>query len=174
MLYFAKVQKRTIFLGFSKTLLKLLAYQPKPNHWQPVSGEEVILVIAPNNFKDGSLVFAELNADKQLQWIQEAAEDIIRILINFYRLHTKYTVQKEEVEQWQESVKFQELQLQHQKEEVKEALKRLEKQQQEIEIERQELARLRRELETQPKPYDAGLSSPQNSVECLTPRLSAE
>lgn len=108
MLYLAEVQKqKTGFMGAAKAEIKLLAYQRADQSWCPVTGEEIVPAEEANNFNSGGLVLADLNANRQVQRIQEAGRPLVSILQNLSRQMEKAKSQEEEIEQWKESLKYQ-------------------------------------------------------------------
>ncbi|NEO53690.1 MAG: hypothetical protein F6K54_11735 [Okeania sp. SIO3B5] len=180
MLYLAEVQKRPsgFGLGGGKTDLKLLASQRGENNWVAVPGEEVILADEAKEFSPGSLVLVDLNNSKQVQQIQDAARQLVKILQNFSRSQEKSKTQWEEIEQWKASLTFQaqelnrrEMELQAKEEQLEELqaeIDRLEQQRQEIsqaqeasqqlqeqiEKNREELETTRLELHRQQEEFD--------------------
>ncbi|NEQ41617.1 MAG: hypothetical protein F6K40_37660 [Okeania sp. SIO3I5] len=144
MLYLAEVQKRpTGFgLGGGKTDLKLLACQRGEHNWVAVPGEEVIPADEAKEFSPGALVLVDLNNNKQVQQIQDAARQLVKILQNFSRSQEKSKTQWEEIEQWKASLTFQaqelnrrEMELQAKEEQLEELqaeINKLEQQRQEI------------------------------------------
>lgn len=180
MLYLAEVQKRpTGFgLGGGKTDLKLLASQRGEHNWVAVPGEEVIPAEEAKEFSPGSLVLVDLNNSKQVQQIQDAARQLVKILQNFSRSQEKSKTQWEEIEQWKASLTFQaqelnrrEMELQAKEEQLEELqaeIDRLEQQRQEIsqaqeasqqlqeqiEQNREELEAARLELHRQQQEFD--------------------
>ncbi|NEN90779.1 MAG: hypothetical protein F6K48_18425 [Okeania sp. SIO3H1] len=144
MLYLAEVQKRPsgFGLGGGKTDLKLLASQRGEHNWVAVPGEEVIPADEAKEFSPGSLVLVDLNNSKQVQQIQDAARQLVKILQNFSRSQEKSKTQWEEIEQWKASLTFQaqelnrrEMELQAKEEQLEELqaeIDRLEQQRQEI------------------------------------------
>lgn len=144
MLYLAEVQRRpTGFgLGGGKTDLKLLACQRGEHNWVAVPGEEVIPADEAKEFSPGALVLVDLNASKQVQQIQDAARQLVKILQNFSRSQEKSKTQWEEIEQWKASLTFQaqelnrrEMELQAKEEQLEELqgeIDRLEQQRQQI------------------------------------------
>ncbi|NER05887.1 MAG: hypothetical protein F6K17_26495, partial [Okeania sp. SIO3C4] len=144
MLYLAEVQKRPsgFGLGGGKTDLKLLASQRSEHNWLAVPGEEIIPADEAKEFSPGSLVLVDLNKDKQVQQIQDAARQLVKILQNFSRSQEKSKTQWEEIEQWKASLTFQaqelnrrEMELQAKEEQLEELqaeIDRLEQQRQEI------------------------------------------
>ncbi|HCF30518.1 MAG TPA: hypothetical protein DEV81_25725 [Cyanobacteria bacterium UBA11049] len=107
MLYLAEVQKQKTFIGTLKTEIKLLAFQRADSSWNPVQAEEVIPAEEASNFNAGALVLADLNANRQVQRIQEAGRPLVSILQTFSRQIEKSKNQDEEIEQWKESLRFQ-------------------------------------------------------------------
>jgi chromosome segregation ATPase len=107
-LYLAEVQKqKTGFIGAAKAEIKLLAFQRADQSWNPVQGEELIPAEEANNFNSGALVIADLNANRQVQRIQDAGRPLVSILQNFSRQLEKAKSQEEEIEQWKESLTYQ-------------------------------------------------------------------
>ncbi|MGB3512149.1 MAG: pilus motility taxis protein HmpF [Microcoleaceae cyanobacterium] len=180
MLYLAEVQRRpTGFgLGGGKTDLKLLACQRGEHNWVAVPGEEVIHADEAKEFSPGALVLVDLNASKQVQQIQDAARQLVKILQNFSRSQEKSKTQWEEIEQWKASLTFQaqelnrrEMELQAKEEQLEELqgeIDRLEEQRQEIsqaqgeyqqvqdriQQEREEIEMARAELERQQQEFE--------------------
>ncbi|MGK7923442.1 MAG: pilus motility taxis protein HmpF [Trichodesmium sp.] len=144
MLYLAEVQKRPsgFGLGGGRTDLKLLASQRGENNWVAVPGEEVIPADEAKDFSSGALVLVDLNNNKQVQQIQDAARQLVKILQNFSRSQEKSKTQWEEIEQWKASLTFQaqelnrrEMELQAKEEQLEELqaeIDKLEEQRQEI------------------------------------------
>ena len=181
MLYLAEVQKRpTGFgLGGGRTDLKLLASQRGENNWVAVPGEEVIPADEAKDFSSGALVLVDLNNNKQVQQIQDAARQLVKILQNFSRSQEKSKTQWEEIEQWKASLTFQaqelnrrEMELQAKEEQLEELqaeIDKLEQQRQEITQaqeasqqleakigqEREELEAARLELQQQQEEFEA-------------------
>ncbi|MDY7003564.1 MAG: pilus motility taxis protein HmpF [Cyanobacteriota bacterium] len=180
MLYLAEVQKRPsgFGLGGGKTDLKLLASQRGEHNWVAVPGEEIIPADEAKEFSPGSLVLVDLNNSKQVQQIQDAARQLVKILQNFSRSQEKSKTQWEEIEQWKASLTFQaqelnrrEMELQAKEEQLEELqaeIDRLEQQRQEIsqaqeasqelqeqiEKNREELEATRLELHRQQEEFD--------------------
>ncbi len=144
MLYLAEVQRRPggFGLGGGKTDLKLLACQRGEHNWVAVPGEEAILADEAKEFSPGALVLVDLNNNKQVQQIQDAGRQLVKILQNFSRSQEKSKTQWEEIEQWKASLTFQaqelnrrEMELQAKEEQLEELqaeIERLEQQRQEI------------------------------------------
>ncbi len=107
MLYLAEVQKQKTFIGTPKTEIKLLAFQRADSSWNPVQPEEVIPAEEANNFNAGALVLADLNANRQVQRVQEAGRPLVSMLQTFSRHLEKAKSQEDEIEQWKESLRFQ-------------------------------------------------------------------
>nr|WP_235927063.1 pilus motility taxis protein HmpF [Gloeocapsopsis dulcis] len=107
-MYLAEVQKqKSGFMGAGKVEIKLLAFQRSDQSWNPVPGEEVIPVEEASNFATGALVLADINANRQVQRLQEAGRPLVNILQNFSRLLERFKRQEEEIEQWKQSLTYQ-------------------------------------------------------------------
>ncbi len=107
MLYLAEVQKQKAFMGAVKSEIKLLACQRADQSWNCVQGEEVIPTEEANSFNSGALVIADLNANRQVQRIQDAGRPLVSILQHLSRQLEKAKSQDEEIEQWKESLRYQ-------------------------------------------------------------------
>lgn len=158
MLYLAEVQKqKSGFMGAGKAEIKLLAFQRPDQSWNPVPGEETIPAEEANNLNAGTLVLADLNANRQVQRIQEASRPLVGILQNFSRTLEKSKRQEEEIEQWKQSLTYQSQELNRRNMEMEARLEQLqqmesdfnqlEAQRQEIENGREKMARLQQEIE---------------------------
>ncbi|MEM1171532.1 MAG: pilus motility taxis protein HmpF [Cyanobacteria bacterium P01_H01_bin.35] len=151
MLYLAEVQRRpTGFggLGGGRTDLKLLACQRGEHNWAAVPGEEVIPADEAKEFSPGALVLVDLNNNKQVQQIQDAARQLVKILQNFSRSQEKSKTQWEEIEQWKASLTFQAQELNRREMELQAKEEQLEELQGEIdklEQQRQEIGRAAQE-----------------------------
>ncbi|MBW4637130.1 MAG: pilus motility taxis protein HmpF [Gloeocapsa sp. UFS-A4-WI-NPMV-4B04] len=158
MLYLAEVQKqKSGFMGAGKAEIKLLAFQRPDQSWNPVPGEEAIAAEEANNLNAGTLVLADLNANRQVQRIQEAGRPLVSILQNFSRTLEKSKRQEEEIEQWKQSLTYQSQELNRRNMEMEARLEQLqqmesdfnqlEAQRQEIETGREKMAQLQQEIE---------------------------
>ena len=158
MLYLAEVQKqKSGFMGAGKAEIKLLAFQRPDQSWNPVQGEEAIAAEEANNLNAGTLVLADLNANRQVQRIQEAGRPLVSILQNFSRTLEKSKRQEEEIEQWKQSLTYQSQELNRRNMEMEARLEQLqqmesdfnqlEAQRQEIETGREKMAQLQQEIE---------------------------
>lgn len=158
MLYLAEVLKKSGVFGSGKTELRLLASQRGEYNWVPVPGDDVIPADDSGNFNSGALVFADLNASKQVQGsLKEASGQLVKILQNFSRFQEKFKTQEEEIEQWKQSLTYQsqelnrrEMEMEAHREEVdnvQQELARLEAKQGEIEAQQGEIDRLRQEVD---------------------------
>jgi len=150
-LYLAEVQKKTGFIGV-KAELKLLACQRADQSWNPVPKEEMISTSTEdaNKLNDGALVLADLNPNRQVQRIQEAARPLVGILQNFSRQLEKSKSQEEEIEQWKQSLTFQSQELNRRQMEMEAQLEQMQQMQEDferLEEQRQELYTLRQETE---------------------------
>ena len=158
MLYLAEVQKqKSGFIGAAKAELKLLASQRADQSWTPVPGEEVIPAEEANNLNAGALVLADLNANRQVQRIQEAGRPLVSLLQNFSRQLEKSKSQEEEIAGWKQSLTYQSQELNRrsmemearleQLQQVEDDFKQLEAQRQEIETGQEAVQRLKIEIE---------------------------
>lgn len=158
MLYLAEVQKqKSGFMGAGKAEIKLLAFQRADQSWNPVSGDETIPAEEANNLTSGALVLADVNANRQVQRIQEAARPLVSILQNFSRHIEKSKRQEEEIEQWKQSLTYQSQELNRRNMELEARLeqlqqmendfKQMEAKQQEIDTGSETIERLQKELE---------------------------
>ncbi|MEH1875082.1 pilus motility taxis protein HmpF [Nostoc sp.] len=158
MLYLAELQKQKggLLSGGGKTELKLLACQRTDQNWSPVS-EEVIAAEDASKLNDGALVLVELNPNRQVQRIQEAARPLVNILQNFSRQLEKFKLKEDEIDQWKQSLTFQaqelnrrEMDMEVRSEQLQlleEELQQQEQQKQEVDTSRQEIERLQTEVE---------------------------
>ena len=157
MLYLAEVQKQKggLLGSGAKTELKLLACQRNDQSWNTVS-EEVITADEAGKLNDGALVLAELNANRQVQRLQEASRPLVTILQNFSRQLEKFKLKEEEIDQWKESLTFQgqeisrrEMELEAREEEarqIQEEAQHMDAKIQEVESSRQEVESLQEEI----------------------------
>jgi len=149
-LYLAEVQKQKGgLLGSGKTQLKLLACQRTDQSWSTVS-EEVIAAEEAGKLSDGVLVLVEINPNRHVQRIQEAARPLVNILQNFSRQLEKFKVKEEEIDQWKQSLTFQAQELNRREMDMEarlEELQQMEAQQQELETSREEIEKLHTEIE---------------------------
>ncbi len=155
MRYLAEVQKIGT-LG-SKTQLKLLAYQESEQIWIPVSDEETILSETANKYKAGAFVLVELNKNKQVRQIEQAARPLIGILQSYANLPKKLQRLEEEIALWQQSYSEQKkmltrrsVALQNREQQLKQQKKdfnhKLEQQREQLDSVWDDLARLRQQL----------------------------
>lgn len=126
MLYLAEVQKQKTFIGTPKAEIKLLAFQRADSSWNPVQPEEVIPAEEANNFNAGALVLADLNANRQVQRVQEAGRPLVSMLQTFSRHLEKAKCQEGEIEQWKESLRFQSEEMSRRQMEMEARLEQLE------------------------------------------------
>ncbi len=158
MLYLAEVQKPKIgglLSGVGKTELKLMACQRTDLSWNPI--DEVISTDEAGKLNDGALVLVEVNANRQVQRLQEAGRPLVSILQNLSRQLEKLKLKEEEINQWKESLTFQaeefnnrELEMEtrwEQLQQMEDEFKRLETEKQEFETTRQEIEQLQTEIE---------------------------
>ncbi len=158
MLYLAEVQKqKSGFMGAGKAEIKLLAFQRADQSWNPVPGDEMIPAEEANNLGAGVLVLADVNANRQVQRIQEAGRPLVSILQNFSRHIEKSKRQEEEIEQWKQSLSYQSQELNRrnmemearleQLQQVENDFKQMEAKRQEIDTAHETMERLRKEVE---------------------------
>ncbi len=158
MLYLAEVQKQKGgFMGAGKAEIKLLAFQRGDQSWNPVPGDETIPTEEANNLSSGALVLADVNANRQVQRIQEAARPLVSILQNFSRHIEKSKRQEDEIEQWKQSLTYQSQELNRRNMELEARLeqlqqmendfKQMEAKQQEIDTGSKTIERLQKEIE---------------------------
>jgi chromosome segregation ATPase len=183
-LYLAEVQKKTSFIGGTKTELKLLAGQRADQSWTAVPGEEVIP--APeeaNNYGAGILVLAELGTNRQIQRpLTEASRQLVNILQNFSRQLEKSKKEEEEIDQWKQSLTYQSQELNRrememearleQLQEVEEEFERLERERQEINNSRSESNNLKQELDRNRQKLDAAWQELQIQQQSLEQRIA--
>jgi len=144
-LYLAEVQKqKSGFMGAGKVEIKLLAFQRSDQSWNSVPGEEVIPVEEASNLTTGTLVLADINANRQVQRIQEAGRPLVNILQNFSRLLEKFKRQEEEIEQWKQSLTYQSQEMNRRNMEMEARLEQL----QQMEAEFKQLEARHHELKT--------------------------
>jgi len=144
-LYLAEVQKqKSGFMGAGKVEIKLLAFQRSDQSWNSVPGEEVIPVEEASNLATGALVLADVNANRQVQRIQEAGRPLVNILQNFSRLLEKFKRQEEEIEQWKQSLTYQSQEMNRRNMEMEARLEQL----QQMEAEFKQLEARHHELKT--------------------------
>jgi len=157
-LYLAEVQKPKIgglLSGVGKTELKLMACQRTDLSWNAI--DEVVSTDEAGKLSDGSLVLVEINANRQVQRLQEAGRPLVSILQNLSRQLEKLKLKEEEINQWKESLTFQaeefnsrELEMEtrwEQLQQMEDEFQRLEAQKQEFETTKQEIEELKTEIE---------------------------
>lgn len=107
MLYLAEVHQTSRLFREARSELKLLAKQQSESSWVAVSGEDLIPTSGDQDLKDGTLVLIDLSSDRQIQSIQQANRQLVRILQHFSRLREKAQAQIAEVDSWKESLRIQ-------------------------------------------------------------------
>ncbi len=146
MQYLAEVKKQTKgFISGLKTEFKLLACQHNDQTWSAVPGDEVIVTEEVNyQVGEGALLILTLASNRQIQGFPElAGAELVRQLQKLSRLSEKIKDQREEVEQWKQSLTYQSQELSRREMEMEGRLEQLE----EMEGELQTLERRRHELE---------------------------
>ncbi|NJK60444.1 MAG: hypothetical protein HC918_09690 [Oscillatoriales cyanobacterium SM2_1_8] len=159
MQYLAELNKQTGMLN-TTVKVRLLAKNVSENTWQAVN-DETLNIADPNqakDLKDGQLVIADINNNKQVQNLQDASRRLVLVLQNFSRLEQKYKQGEEDIEQWKQSLNYQSQELHRRElelEEKEQELENLDIRRQEaeslqakIEREREELAQWRQDLES--------------------------
>ncbi len=180
MQYLAEVQKKSGVFGGGKAELKLLACQRGEQNWVQAPGEEMIQADEASHLNAGALVLVELNANKQVQRIQEAGRPLVSILQNFSRFQERFKTQEEEIEQWKQSLTYQsqelnrrEMEMEARREELEQIqneAEQLESQRGEIESAREEAERMREELERNRQELDGAWEHLRNEMSSLEQR----
>jgi chromosome segregation ATPase len=178
--YLAEVQKKSGVFGGGKAELKLLACQRGEQNWVQAPGEEVIQADEASHLNAGALVLVELNANKQVQRIQEAGRPLVSILQNFSRFQERFKTQEEEIEQWKQSLTYQsqelnrrEMEMEARREELEQIqneAEQLESQRGEIESAREEAERMREEVERNRQELDGAWEHLRNEMSNLEQR----
>ncbi|OKH23596.1 pilus motility taxis protein HmpF [Chroogloeocystis siderophila] len=177
MLYLAEVQKqKSGFMGAGKAEIKLLAFQRGDQSWNPVPGEEVIPAEEASNFATGALVLADLNANRQVQRLQEAGRPLVNILQSFSRVIEKFKRQEEEIEHWKQSLTYQSQEMNRRNMEMEARLeqlqqmeaefKQLEARHQELKFGQEKAEMLRQEIESSRQDLAKGWEQLQNERHC--------
>lgn len=136
MQYLAEVKKTQAFVGL-KVEVKLLARNTSENNWQAINNDESIAIVDTSQareLKDGQLVLADINNNKQVQSLQDASKRIVLILQNFSRLQDKFKQGEEDIEQWKQSLNYQSQELHRREMELEQKEQEFEQ----IEVKRQE------------------------------------
>ena len=180
MQYLAEVQKKSGVFGSGKAELKLLACQRGEQNWVQAPGEEMIQADEASHLNAGALVLVELNANKQVQRIQEAGRPLVSILQNFSRFQERFKTQEEEIEQWKQSLTYQsqelnrrEMEMEARREELEQIqneAEQLESQRGEIESAREEAERMREEVERNRQELDGAWEHLRNEMSSLEQR----
>ncbi len=178
MLYLAEVHKksRSGFMG-SKTELKLLAQQLSEQNWNTLSGEEVVPVEFTNDYNSGVLVLVELDNNRQVNSIQDAAKQLVGLLKNFSRMREKFHTQEEEIEGWKQSLIYQSQELTRREvdmevraeelQQLEEESQKLEQQRQEFEASREQIIQLKEQVERDRQQLEEGWGRLQNAQQEL-------
>ena len=156
MLYLAETQKKSGFMGGGKAEFKLLAAQRSEHDWSTVPGEELIAAPDDTPYASGVLVLIELTNNRQVKRHQEAGRTLVSVLQNFSSLNKKSKSQRDEIEQWKESLTYQsqalnrrEMEIETRQDQVEQAeadLEKMEAQRQEIEAQKAEVEQLQEDL----------------------------
>lgn len=145
MLYLAEVKKQTKgFIGGFKTEFKLLVCQHNDQTWSVVPGEEIVSTEDLNQAGDGALFLLNLGNNRQIQGKPElAGAELVRQLQKLSRLLEKTKDQREEIDQWKQSLTYQSQELTRREMEMESRLEQMETMEQEF----QELTKQRQEIE---------------------------
>ena len=157
MRYLAEFQKKSGFMGSSRSEFKLLACERSEQNWSAVSGDELVPAPDDAGYGAGAMVLIELSNGRQVQRHYEAGRQLVSILQNFSSLNKKFKTQEDEIEQWKESLTYQsqalnqrELELDTREEQVQE----LESNLTQLETQKEELEGFRTELDGQRQDYE--------------------
>ena len=136
MLYLAEVNKKNQgLLSLAKTELLLLACKSGSQHWKVLSQSKKIPAKEANDFSDGTLVVVDLSDNnQQIGQIEPAKNCIIKLLRNYLILKEKYRQQEQDIEHWQQSLKYQAEELNQQKLELEMRLQQLEAKEEELKL----------------------------------------
>jgi hypothetical protein len=95
-------------MGGVKTDFKLLACQHTDLTWSAIRSDETFSSEDGTNFREGTLVLLNLNANRQLQGSPELAGlELVRQLQRISRLMEKGKDEKDKIEQWKQSLQYQ-------------------------------------------------------------------
>ncbi len=153
MQYLAEVRKIQAMLGSGKVEIRLLARNTSENNWQALGNDEILQVQDANqakDLKDGQLVLAEININKQVQGLQDAAKRIVLTLQTFTRAQEKFKQSEEDIEQWKQSLNYQSQELHRREMELEQReqdLEQVDARRQEVDALQEELKRDRDEFE---------------------------
>jgi chromosome segregation ATPase len=163
--YLAEVRKTQAMLGGGKVEIRLLARNTSENNWQAVGNEEVLQIQDTNqakDLKDGQMVLAEINLNKQVQGIQDAAKRIVLTLQTFTRAQEKFKQSEEDIEQWKQSLNYQSQELHRREMELEQREQELEQvdaRKQEVDALQDELRRDREEFEQWRQQFEVAQSN---------------
>lgn len=152
MQYLAEVRKTQAMLS-AKVEIRLLARNTSENNWQAVGNDEILTVQDANqakDLKDGQLVLAEVNANKQVQAVQDATKRLVLTLQTFTRAQEKFRQSEEDIEQWKQSLNYQSQELHRREmelEQKEQELEYIDAKRQEVDALQEELRRDREEFE---------------------------
>jgi chromosome segregation ATPase len=150
--YLAEVRKTQAMLS-ARVEIRLLARNTSENNWQAVGNEEILAIQDANqakDLKDGQLVLAEINLNKQVQGIQDAAKRIVLTLQTFTRAQEKFRQSEEDIEQWKQSLNYQSQELHRREmelEQKEQEFEQIDARRQEVDALQEDLRRDREEFE---------------------------
>jgi len=185
-LYLAEVKKHTRrFMGGVKTDFKLLACQHIDQTWSAIRSDETFSSEDGANFREGTLVLLNLNANRQLQGSPELAGlELVRQLQRISRLMEKGKDEKDKIEQWKQSLQYQSEELnrrqtelearEEQIEQMEAEFEYLERQRQELDATAQKLRQEQEQLYNDQGRLGPALDLPPEQahfVECIINRL---
>ncbi len=165
MQYLAEVRKTQAMLGGGKVEIRLLARNTSENNWQALGNDEIVQVQDANqakDFKDGQLVLAEINLNKQVQGIQDAAKRIVLTLQTFTRAQEKFKQSEEDIEQWKQSLNYQSQELHRREMELEQReqeIEHVDAKRQEVDALQEELKRDREEFEQWRQQFEVAQSN---------------
>jgi chromosome segregation ATPase len=163
--YLAEVRKVQAMLGSGKVEIRLLARNTSENNWQALGNEELLQIQDANqskDLKDGQLVLAEINLNKQVQGIQDAAKRIVLTLQTFTRAQEKFRQSEDDIEQWKQSLNYQSQELHRREMELEQREQELEQvdaRKQEVDALQDELKRDREEFEQWRQQFEVAQSN---------------
>lgn len=160
MQYLAEVRKTQAMLS-AKVEVRLLARNTSENNWQAVGNDEILTLQDANqakDLKDGQLVLAEVNANKQVQGVQDASKRLVLMLQTFTRAQEKFRQSEEDIEQWKQSLNYQSQELHRREmelEQKEQELEYIDAKRQEVDVLQEELRRDREEFEQWRQQFEA-------------------
>jgi chromosome segregation ATPase len=163
--YLAEVRKTQAMLGGGKVEIRLLARNTSENNWQALGNDEILQITDANqskDLKDGQMVLAEVNLNKQVQAIQDAAKRIVLTLQTFTRAQEKFKQSEEDIEQWKQSLNYQSQELHRREMELEQReqeIEHIDAKRQEVDALQEELKRDREEFEQWRQQFEVAQSN---------------